>query len=447
MTVYVYDHLPPESEAVLQALYSRSPASILDHLASVPDDKIDDIMSRYYVGYGHASIGDCGTTTLFIEGVSMLAAKAIQDWPLYRGQEASTRYMDFSSAHIADPVGTPDSERIQRRWMEFYHAAQKPMENHLRALYPRKEDEKESVYDRAINARKFDILRGFLPAGATTNLSWHTDLRQASDHLDWMLHHPDPTIRKLSVEVRTHLSARYANSFYDLDDRSEEHAYYERVAQKHTYLDPTSEEFFYLRRSLLENPRVTIDLSINENDLKRHEDILIGRPPKAKLPNFLSEYGEIWTRFLLDFGSFRDLQRHRNGVIRMPLLTPHLGFHPWYLSQMPLGLREHAIHLIEEQTGAIQALGRDGVSAFEQQYYCAMGFRVLCKVTQSLPAFVYRMELRTSPSVHFTLRANVQEEVRQFQRFFPWITVHADMSPDTWDTRRGKQTIIEKHLA
>ena len=43
----------------------------------------------------------------------MLAAKAIQDWPLYSGQEASTRYMDFSNATFANPLNNEAGEQIQ----------------------------------------------------------------------------------------------------------------------------------------------------------------------------------------------------------------------------------------------------------------------------------------------------------------------------------------------
>ena len=63
-------------------------------------------MSQFYVGYGHKSIGDCGSITIFIEGCSMLAAKAIQDTKLYNGQEASTRYIDFSQQAMINPLGT-----------------------------------------------------------------------------------------------------------------------------------------------------------------------------------------------------------------------------------------------------------------------------------------------------------------------------------------------------
>ena len=109
MEIYVYDEFDPESEAMLQALYSRSPKSVREHVEKVRAAGPGKFMDKFYVGYGHKSIGDCGTTTLFFENVSLLAAKAIQDWPRYNGQEASTRYLDFTKQLMVDPMRTDRS--------------------------------------------------------------------------------------------------------------------------------------------------------------------------------------------------------------------------------------------------------------------------------------------------------------------------------------------------
>ena len=76
--IFVFDDLPPETVAMLQSLYSRSPRSVLQHIDKARANAAS-FMGDFYVGYGHKSIGDCGTTSIFIEGVSMLAAKAIQE--------------------------------------------------------------------------------------------------------------------------------------------------------------------------------------------------------------------------------------------------------------------------------------------------------------------------------------------------------------------------------
>src|SRR5580700_6467897 len=193
----IVDDLNPEDAAMLQALYSRSADSAEVHLDKVKKSGSSRFFENYVVGYGHKSIADCGTTTLFIEGVSLLAAKAVQDWPLYSGQETSTRYIDMGKQKIIDPVGTPESRAILDAWMDFYSSNQGRVSEILVQRYPKRDGEKDETYARAIKARTFDVLRGFLPAGITTQLSWHTNLRQASDHLVSLVNLPAAEIADL----------------------------------------------------------------------------------------------------------------------------------------------------------------------------------------------------------------------------------------------------------
>src|SRR3989338_308482 len=153
MKIFVYDEFSPQDTAMMQALYSRSPLSVVDHVTKVKESGSGKFMEKFYVGYGHASIADCGSTTLFIEDVSMLVAKAVQDWSLYSGQETSSRYIDLSKREIKDPVNTEDSKKILDRWMKFYTESQPQVEAHLKEKYKRKPNEDEAVYDKAIKAR------------------------------------------------------------------------------------------------------------------------------------------------------------------------------------------------------------------------------------------------------------------------------------------------------
>ena len=54
--IYVIDDQTPEDMAMLQALYSRSPAGVMSHLEKLKSAGSGKFMSQYYVGYGHASI-------------------------------------------------------------------------------------------------------------------------------------------------------------------------------------------------------------------------------------------------------------------------------------------------------------------------------------------------------------------------------------------------------
>src|SRR3989338_1259854 len=140
---------------MMQALYSRSAESVIVHAEKVKQSGSGKFMEKFYVGYGHASIADCGSTTIFIEGVSMLVAKAVQDWPLYSGQETSSRYIDMSKQEIVDPVGTSRSRVVLDKWMEFYTNNQTGVAEHLRQKYKKRIAEDENIYERAIKARTF----------------------------------------------------------------------------------------------------------------------------------------------------------------------------------------------------------------------------------------------------------------------------------------------------
>lgn len=418
----------PEDNAMLQALYSRSPASVSDHLEKVQRVGSGKFMGEYYIGYNHASIGDCGTITIYVEGVSMLVAKAFQDWPLYSGQEASTRYMDFSKVEIEDPLNTPASSEIQKRWMSFYFSSKDQVADHVRATYPSTLLDTEKAakqYERTVAARTFDILRAFIPAGAHTNFSWHTNLRQAADKLAVMVYHPDSVVRNVALRVRDKLRLRYPNSFSD-KVYAETELYREYVGSMYTYSEVHDHRL----------PSLIFDMA--NHHLTPYQKLFACRPPKAELPRFLAVLGNIRSRFMLDFGSFRDLQRHRNGFIGVPLLTTDQGFESWYIDQLPSNLQEDAKRLITQQTEAINSLPSSSVLS---QYYVALGYRVPCVVSQSLPALVYRVELRAGKMVHPTLRRIAHLEAEQISKYLPTCKLHIDTDADDLDVRRGMQTI------
>lgn len=426
--IFVYDEFAPQDIAMMQALYSRSPRSVEEHVEKVRATGSGKFMERFYVGYGHASIADCGSTTIFIEGVSILCDKAIQDWPLYSGQETSTRYIDMAEQALVDPVGTAASRAILDRWMQFYVGSRERMEEFLMEKYPRREGEEEGVYAKAIHARAFDSLRGFLPAGITTQLSWHTNLRQAHDKLSFLTKNPLPEVREAAETILAKLKEKYPQSFSH-PAVPEQERYLEAISAKYFFYNPEKAEVFSCRSA------------IDAVELARYRDVLQARPEKIGLPHFLAELGNVRFDFILDYGSFRDIQRHRNGVCRIPLLKTSLGFNEWYLEQLPEDLRGRAEAVIEEQKKAISGLAVPPETA---QYYIALGFNIPVRVSYGLPAAVYVTELRSGKLVHPTLRRIAHKMKEGLERLFPDLNLHCDMEPDEWSIRRGLSDIREK---
>lgn len=447
--------ITPEAEAMLQALHSRSHGGIRKHLKILAEKGFEAFIKSFYVGYGHKSIGDCGTGTIFIEGVSMLVAKAVQDWLLYSGQEASTRYIDFSTQKFVDPIGSSDSAYVLEEWRKFYLAAQQPVRMHLRECFPRNESEDEKVYDKAINARSFDILRGFLPAGASTNLAWHSNLRQAADHLTLLRHHPLKEVQEVADAMGEALKEAYPSSFGQ--KRYEATEDYNRLWMETGYYflgdrfprcsdggDGTS------LIAMSRGPWVTRD-SIDRALLKReYRQFIEKRPPKTELPKQIAEAGTIQFEYLIDFGSFRDIQRQRSVIQRMPMVTPDFGMHPWYFDSLPKEARVVAQKLVQNQLAMIDQLHSEaGEFEYSQavlQYYYPMGMCVPCRLTGDLAALTYIVELRAQKVVHPTLHEVALEMADELLERFGYLglELYVDREKGRFDIKRGLQDIVQK---
>ena len=152
--------------------------------------------------------------------------------------------------------------------------------------------------------------------------------------------------------------------------------------------------------------------------------------------------GRLEFRFVLDFGSFRDLQRHRSCLIAHGALEPATT-HSWYLSTLcaASGGAVLSLRACRLQMAAQIDLGSDRYAA----YYCPLATLVPVVMQCSLNSAVYIAELRSGQTVHPTLRKVAQQMAAWLEMAIPGMSgnVHADMSPDQWSLKRGTQDITE----
>lgn len=449
----IIDDQNPEDNAMLQALYSRSNASVTDHLDKVKATGSGNFMSSFYVGYGHRSIGDCGSTTIFTEGVSNVLAKAFQDNSLYSGQESSTRYLDYSNQSVVDPYDMDMTTDLIERWLQIYLEYQPIVEKGLKSIYPIQENEKESVYDKAIRARSFDIMRGFLPVGVTTQLSWHTNLRQARDKLQSLAFHPVEEVQTVARAVHQQLLKAYPNSFKSTDmdaNGSEVNKWLSQEACKELYYTKSSGAFLNFPSDQLRfhcDSAFTLEGTIL--------DLLKTRPANAPIPK-VSDFGDNFISvFVIDFGSFRDIQRHRNGLCPIPVVYDcGYGINKWYLENASeainaAGYSESLFNLkVNDLLTEINDLTT--LDAFanhydihKHQYLYPLGLDIECTVQYSFSQMVYVSELRSSQHVHPTLRPIAQAMGKVVEQVAPGMALHVDYSPDKWSIARGNQDITE----
>lgn len=424
--------LNAEATAMLQALHSRSVKGIDDHLTILAEKGPEKFMSTFYVGYGHKSIGDCGVAVVFIEGVSMLAAKAIQDYKLYNGQEASTRYIDFAERLFINPLATDAGTEVLEAWRTFYLKAVAEMKVALTLRYPMQDSEKELTYQKAIAARAFDITRGFLPAGASTNLAWTGTLRQFADRIQQLRHHPLKEVQNIADVLEDAMIATYPNSFNPEKKRYEDTEQYIAATMAHYYYrDVQSPEMALVRDG------------IDGEALAPYQSLLATRPPKTEFPKWLGAYGEAAFAFLLDFGSFRDIQRHRAVTQRMPLLTAEIGFNSWYLDELTPELRSEAEALLERQKQSIEALTSDSII---RQYYLPMGYNISNYLSGDLPALVYLVELRATSLVHPTLAKQAAAMAKLLEEHYQkaGLVLHMESDMGRFNIKRGEHDITKR---
>lgn len=441
----------PEDNAMLQALYSRSPASVTNHLAKVEAAGSGNFMERFYLGYGHDSVGDLGDVTVYFEGVSMLAAKALEDHPLFNGQECSSRYIDFSNQPFYNPYPAGPAKAQGKAKLEalraFYVKALPLVKEHIKAQHPYDGSVSEGQYEKTVAARAFDICRGYLPCAATTNVAVKMSLRIMSEHLIHLMHHPLTEVAELAAQAYHMLHERYPHSFkpeyanfHTLKDTDLQNAIWDlegeeqygwRCKIEHFYEDQDLEDMSRVGGGAIIYP--DYDLEIDAFPTQYF------RPKRSKLPRYAWETRNSLIDLTadIDFGSFRDLHRHRNWSLTMPVVDPSLGFHAWYVDQLPESLREEARGLLLSTQQKISGV----LDLYADQYFAPMATLVSVSALGNINQFIYVTELRTSKTVHPTLRnlmLSVAEELNEH------VKLYFDRGEDDWTLKRGAQDIVEQ---
>ena len=441
----------PEELAMIQSLYSRDPASVIYHLLEVAEKGAAKFMQQFYVEYNHKSIGDCGNILLAFEGVSMLAAKAIQDNQLYAGQEASTRYLNFSNQKFISsrPNASKEEIKILENWRKFYLENLPLTQNYTKEQNPFESfdlsqdfEEPEKVWKKTMNARAFDVMRGFLPAGATTCVAWWGSISNIGDHLSWLRCHSLPEVSELALATEEILREQYPSSFgRRVVEKREE--YKKNWFNKEYYLTPDKAGLNNLKHNF------QVEYKINPFILDEYKDAILNRPQGVDLPYQIGEAFHLNFAGYLDFASYRDLQRHRAVIQRMGLITAEIGFHQWYIDNLPTEIQDKAKDFINEQLLKIHSLE---LSEQEKQYLMPMGMKIPVRLTGSLSKFVYLLELRSRKTVHPTLHRLAYDFASKLKYILgkelsvtvESIPLFVDSGVGEIDLKRGTQDIVRK---
>ncbi len=448
----------PEARAMLAGFYSRSTESVLTKIENKSIQEIKESLKKYAIGYGHKSLLDMANTPLmFIEGVSILASKALEFFKLGNYQETSTRYLDFSKQEFYDPLITKTdiSSYLIQQWLNIYSFCQLIIRKELERKFPKEifkqqqgELFSERVYQNTLNAKVFDITRSLLPAAMKTNVGISLTLSSAKEWLGLLIQHPLPEVRYLADLIFIQLHETFPYSFDSLV----------QFYQKSKLLPEAAKHEFYFYNDdtfVVDETKISCFILLEAIDSFSDEEYKIWsllcerKNPDTffQFPSFLAKLGSIKIEFTLDYGSWRDLQRHRNVLYNQSsILTggiENFAFEEYFDCLDNKELKKYLELAIFKQFEAIRKLKNAfELSEEEYQYLYPLGTKVNCQLVCSLPELVYILELRSSPSVHYTLRQRIQEIYSKLPKVLKTF-VALNKESSFFDLKRGTEDIFE----
>lgn len=468
-SVFALKNLPEEVVAVLFAYYSRSPDSLRHNLARLlsegdldliegmaplsSGDNLDSARARarafhekWVVGYGHASVAEHGVVHVALEDVSILASKVIEDARLASYTEKSTRYVQFDPTRYHKPRAILSSKQAARyvstadALFHAYTDLMPTLQERLKSLYPATPSQRPKAYEAALKAKACDVLRYLLPASTLTNIGVTVNGRSAEHMITRLLSDPLEECRELGAamklecqqvlptlvkyaspnayQMQTHdaLDALSDSHFRDLESRPSRSVTLVRY-------DPDAELelvagilYPYTRASMMQLRERVRALSPEQRE-RVLEEALKRRGPHDN-PLRALEHVSYTFDMLVDFGAWRDIQRHRMATQQAQAATVEHGYEvPEELEV--LDLAEPFEQLMDRAAECYR--GMVGSLPYEASYIVPLAFRRRVVFTWNLREMIHFIELRSAPQGHRSYRRVAQEVFKQLEAVHPFI--------------------------
>lgn len=466
--VFALRNLPEEVVAVLFAYYSRSRESLRRNLlklieendldlerrlawAGVGQDdlslakrKAKEFHEKWVVGYGHASVAEHAVAHLAVEDVSIVASKVLEDTRLASFTEKSTRYVVFDrDKFYREPriMASPHAalyEETCRFLLDTYARLMEPVTAAVRTETPRGERQTDRAYEGACRAKACDVLRYILPAATLTNIGMTINGRLLEHLITKLLSHPLTechwigTLLKAEAEQIIPTLIKYAGPNAYLRETGEA---MEALAREHLsgvapaeapsvslvrYPEDAEDQlvaallYGYAAHPLAQIEERVRRLSGNER-ARIVEEYLKRRGPHDQ-PLRAMEHLTYTFDILVDFGAFRDIQRHR-----MVTQTPQesTAIHG-YSSPPEMARYGHADLFVECMARAQSAYERIVPEAHrEAQYVLPLAFRKRVLFTWNLREIHHFVQLRSGRQGHVSYRDIARQVWRELERVHP----------------------------
>ncbi len=468
--VFALHHLPEEVIAVLFAYYSRSRESLrrnllglitagdLDLLAAAPRQvaspaaeldhaqaKARQFHEKWVVGYGHASVAEHAVAHLAVEGASIVASKVTEDMRLASYTEKSTRYVAFDNKQyypLPELHGTAADaiyhDTVQGLF-QTYNALLPELIAAVKRDWPRGPKQSERGHHTACRAKALDILRYLLPASTLTNLGITINGRALEHLLTKMLSHALCEVRQLGEQLKTEARKMIPTLL--------------KYAEPNAYISTTETAMQAMADTLLEPPQdLTGEPAVRLVQAPDHaEDTLVAAmlysycrqswpqvlervqhlsqaQRQAVLDAYLSRRGPhdqplralehlTYTfEILVDYGAYRDIQRHRMATQTRQMPSPQHGYSlPEEVTRY--GVRETFEACMQRAADAYEQIER--AQPHTAPYVLPLAYRCRVLMTWNLRELHHFVQLRSAKQGHVSYRRIAQDVYRAIDAHHP----------------------------
>ena len=416
--------------------------------------RAEELYERVLVEYGEDSVAQLAGAHIAIEDASNVLTKVIEWGRLMAYLEQSTRYIPYNSkrdgrwryhvpAEISDPAMRQRFVETMDRCFETYAEWFPRIEERLREQFPRGESDSKSAHRQSIRAKACDILRGLLPAATTANVGVFGTAQAFESLLLRLQEHPlaearatgaqalaelrkviPVFMRRIDREDRGIAWSRYmhetaAKTRAELarlaSSRAEETPPYVRLTEHdadgetkvvasaiYPHVQLSDEEAMALARRMSQDDRARLLRTyIGERTNRRH------KPGRA--------FERTSYRFdvVVDYGAFRDLQRHRLMTLDWQPLSPYLGYDVPD-EALAWGMEDDWRRVMRE-CAALYGAMRDAGLEHACQYAVPMAYRIRFYMHMNARQAMHLIELRTSQQGHKSYRWVGQEMLREIR--------------------------------
>ena len=454
------NNLMPEVKAVTFAKCSRSPEPFDQIAQELTEEKSADFHEKWVVGFGHSSIAEHAIISLAVENVSILATKVLEDTRLASFTEKSTRYQIFNKDRVYRPENVMNSplaetyNNIVNLLMDTYESMAEPMMNFIKNKYPPEQGQADKLYQMVCKSRSCDNIRYLLPTATLTNLGITINARELEHLIKKLLSHPLKEMQDIGREIKEKAMEAVPTLI--------------RYADKVPYLIETKKALSEIaKQDLNKNPEYNQAVTIVNYDTfaedklvaallypysqLAYQEILdkvkkmsyekkaqvideaLKRRDKFDAP--LRELEHIYYTFdiLIDYGAFRDIQRHRMCTQSNQEVTVVHGY------DMPpeiveAGLDAKFKEATEKTVEAFQKIYTQFPE--EAQYVVPLCFRKHVLYTWNLRELHHFISLRSGKKGHPSYRRIAQQCWRELNKIHPllakYIRVDMDEMSASW---------------